>query len=108
MAAHRDLDVVGLEVGQRRELAVDELLDGLRGGVPCRHCVAVKVLAKDAGVDRTKAVILDELEAANRGQIIELQARLHEDGEWLGVRLGLSRPEVGETDLDFPHQSRLL
>ena len=87
---------------------MDELLNGLRRGVSYRCCIAVKILAEDAGVDRAEAVILDELEAADGGQIVELQSRLHEDGEWLGVRLGLSRPEVGETDLDFPHQSRLL
>jgi hypothetical protein len=51
---------------------MDELLNGLRRGVSYRCCIAVQILAEDAGVDRAEAVILDELEAADRGQIVEL------------------------------------
>lgn len=107
MSTHAELDVVRLEVLERGELALDQGFDAL-SALSWSNFEAVQILAEDCGLDRAKAVVLGELEAADSGEVVAVEAGLDEHREWLSIGLGVRTPVVCEAYLDFLEQRGLL
>jgi hypothetical protein len=107
MSPHGQLDVVCLKVLEGGQLALNEGFDTL-SGLTCGSLEAVEVPAEDCGLNGAESVVLDELEAADGGEIVAIKAGLHKNRERLSVGLAVGAPVVREADLEFLHQRGLL
>jgi len=96
-----------LEVLEGGQLALNEGFDTL-SGLTCGSLEAVEVPAEHRGLDGAESVVLDELEAADRGEVVAIEAGLNKNRERLCVGLAVGAPVVREADLEFLHQRGLL
>lgn len=67
-----------MEVLEGGQLALNEGFDTL-SSLTCGSLEAVEVPAEDCGLNGAESIVLDELEAADGGEIIAIKAGLHKN-----------------------------
>lgn len=96
-----------MEVLEGGQLALNQGFDSLCC-LSCASLEAVEVLAEDGGLNGAESIVLDELQAADGGEIVAIKASLHKNREGLSVSLPIGAPVVRKADLEFLHQRGLL